>query len=688
MDWSVRYTDTDFTGGWLMEIKGAAGSGIARNWLIFPPFADPTWPYVSLPTLKGYLAARGIPSTVLDLNAGCVDFLAAPETAARLRTTVLSRFSRLDARRQLTRAEQMEYLRLLDALECFPDVATAAAILRDPERLTDPAACRVARDAFEDLFVVLEAACFPFSFSFNKAAHLIAPWDFDALEAYIGSGASPVAPYTRERLLRLAQAGGPPRVVGLSLTFVSQIPETFRLCREVRELFPEAFIVLGGPCLGQITRHGNPDVSSRLLDFADALCPGEGEKPLELLLNLLAGEDGHPGPERLAQIPNLITRDPAGGPPRHGPAWVWSPEDAVAPDYSDLDLGAYLAPSPMLLYSPTRGCYWNRCSFCAYGFNQDGAHTYREVPVDRAVADLRRLHEQTGAKHFYFSCDVIAPKYAFALAEALLADGLEIRWSTDLRLEAAYTPERCALLYQSGLRAVAFGVESGSPKTLKCMDKGTTPERIRTVNRAFHEAGIATAWMTFTGHPGETFSQAEATLALLEAERDRVDQFIVGTFDLTPGSRIHAAPADFGVDQLTYTRGDVFGLFPIWSDRAARARSPEQLHELGVRVDRLAAGYRLDHYPWAGAISTHHSFLHLLRHGQRAFAQPRLRRRDALPPLRDPAAPPPPRPRQDPDRLAEQVDRFLGRYLERALTPDPQTGLAPLSFSHFMQALK
>ena len=658
------------------------------NWLIWPAFSDPTWPYVSLPQLKGYLADRQIPSTVIDLNAQCVDFFAAPETAARLRTTVLSRFSRLDGRRQLTRAEQLEYLRLVDALESFPDVAAAAAILRDPARLDDPTAYRAARDAFEDLFVVLEAACFPFSFSFNRAAHLIAPWDFDALEAYIGAGASPVARFTHERLGQLAQAGGAPRFVGLSLTFVSQIPETFRLCRELRALFPDAFLMLGGPCLGQLTRHGKPDVTARLLDFADALCPGEGERTLERLLPLLAEDRGRPDPERLATIPNLITRASADAPQLRGPAWSWSPEDAATPDYSDLDLGAYLAPSPMLLYSPTRGCYWNRCSFCAYGFNQDGAHTYREVPVERAVADLRRLHEQTGARNFYFSCDVIAPTYAFALAEALLTAGLELFWSTDLRLEAAYTPERCALLYKSGLRAVAFGVESGAPKMLKCMDKGTTPERIRTVNRAFHDAGVATAWMTFTGHPGETFNQAQATLALLEAERDRVDQFIVGTFDLTPGSRIHAAPADFGVDQLTYTAGDVFGLFPIWSDRASRARSPEQQHELGVRVDRLAAGYRLDHYPWAGAISTHHSFLYLLRHGQRAFAQPHLRRRDLRPPLRDPAAPQPPRPRQDPARLSEQTDRFLARYLERALTPDPQTHLAPLSFSHFMQALK
>ena len=670
----------------------------APNWLLWPAFSDPTWPYVSLPTLKGHLGARGIPATVIDLNAEAVDFLARPETAARLRATVLARFSRLDGKRHLSGAEKLEYVRLCDALFVLPDLSTAASILRDPERFFDPAAYRAAREAFEDLFTVLEATAFPFALSFNRAAHLLAPWDFDALDAYVASEASPLIPFTRERLLGLARAGGPPRLLGISLTFVSQIPETYRLCREARELFPDAFLVLGGPCLDLIVRHGRADVPSRWLEEVDALCLGEGEVPLERLARLLDETNGRPDPARLAELPNLVTRDPDGGPPRRGPAWTWTPADHAAPDYSDLDLDAYLAPSPMLLYSPTRGCYWNRCSFCAYGFNQDGAHAYREVPVATAVADLRRLHELTGAANFYFSCDVLAPKTAFALAEALIADGLDVRWSTDLRLEAAFTPERCALLHRAGLRAVAFGVESGAPQVLRCMDKGTTPERIRQVNRAFHDAGVSCAWMTFTGHPGETFAQAGATLALLEAERDRVDQFIVGAFDLTPGSRIAADPAAFGLAPPAFAAGDVFRLFPLVGERTgddaprSRAPRPHQRHEFDQRVERLAAGYRLDHYPWAGAISTHHSFLRILREGPRAFVRTpgdgRRRRDAAPPPLRDPAAPLPPRPRHDPDRLAAWADERLSRFLERALTPDPRTGEAPLSYSHFNRFLQ
>jgi hypothetical protein len=36
--------------------------------LLHPAFADPTQPYLSLPTLKGWLRARGQDARVVDLN--------------------------------------------------------------------------------------------------------------------------------------------------------------------------------------------------------------------------------------------------------------------------------------------------------------------------------------------------------------------------------------------------------------------------------------------------------------------------------------------------------------------------------------------------------------------------------------------------------------------------------------------
>ncbi|MBU0663501.1 MAG: radical SAM protein [Proteobacteria bacterium] len=647
--------------------------------LIYPPFADPTWPYVSLPTLKGYLGRRGIPVTVRDLNVEAFSVLTAESTTDEWQQRLSARFQVLNGRESLTLSEQMEYRRVAEALPLFQDFAALMTVMRDERSFYDRAAYGAGRDGIEDLFRIMEAVYFPFRFNCNRADHLVAPWDFTLLDSYITHRRSLLDRFYRQQLAELE----PPRFVGISLTFVSQIPEAFYLCRLLRDAFPCCFLMLGGPCLDLMVRYGRPEVVSLILDHVDAITMQEGEKALEQLLPLLA--DGLPDQEQLAAIPNLITRDKVSGVVHQGPPWVLDLVKSVAPDYSDLDLKLYLAPSPMLLYSPTRGCYWNKCSFCGYGFNQSGAHAYREIPVQQAVADLQALQEEFGVANFYLSCDVLSPDYAFRLAQEILDSGLEIYWSTDLRIEAAYTPERCRLLYLSGLRAVAFGVESCSQAVLRLMHKGTTPERIRSVNRHFHQAGISTAWMTFLGHPGEGFKEAKATLDLLTVERKVVDQFIVGTFGLTPGSRIACRPEEFGIDSIYFTAGDVFRLFPLYTVRAAGTIiTDRQSAQLDAQIDDLSSRYQLDHYPWAGAISTHHSFLYLLRYGQRVFAKawplPAKRKMKAGSGKKI-------RPRFPLAELRRREEQFMGQYLEGALQLDPETGLTPLCFDHFQEAL-
>ena len=658
-----------------MQTVTSRRTGPGKPLLLFPPFADPTWPYVALPTLKAYLGLRGITVTVRDFNIEGLDYLLDAGTVAEWRQRLADRFHALNNRRRLTLYEQMEYWRVAEALALDRDFGHCAAVMRDGRQFYEKKAYLRGRNGLEELFRLMEAVFFPFRFGFNQANHLAAPWDFDLLDHYIAGRCSPFDRFYRSLLADLA----PPPFVGLSLTFVSQIPETFYLCRLIREYFPACFIMLGGPCIDQIMRNATEQAISRIFDFADAAGMQEGEKTLEELLPLLAA--GHPDPARLAAIPNLVLRDRYSGAILRGPEWTLNLADSAAPDFSDLGLDRYLAPARLLLYSPTRGCYWNKCSFCCYGFNQSGRHLYREIPVGQAVADLRLLQEKFKVSNFYLSCDVLAPAYAMDLARRIIAEGLDIRWSTDLRIEAAYTPENCRLLHQAGLRAVAFGIESGADRVLRLMNKGITAELIRRINRNFHEAGIATSWMTFLRHPGETPQEAVQTLDLIEAESARIDQFIVGDFNLSPGSLIACRPEQYGIDAVYHTAGDLFRLFPLYRMAETGGEDPDDVPD--DRIADLSRRYHLDHYPWAGAISTHHSFLYLLRYGQRAFAQgwhgtvqaaarkPKTSAQCTFPPA--------------PARRREES--FMHRYLARALRPGKDPRLAPLCFAHFQNAV-
>ena len=654
--------------------------------LVHPPFADPTQPYVSLPTLKGALRARAIDVRVVDLNIEAAHWLLAPDTLEALARRVAERFAALDRTGSLSFEEQREYVRLADARRLCEQLLAAdpspLEVFRSERLFFDPVQYGWATKRVDALFDVLAAACFPFRFGFNQATHSVVPWSFDLLADYVRQGRSPLAPLYR-RWVEDVDAD----FVGISVVFPCQIPEALALAHAVRERRPGTFVMLGGPCLHQIAIHLEPALQPRLFDFADAIGLFEGEETLARLLPGLPDTSF----ERLRHIPNLMCLDPSGA-PHIGPRHVLDLRTSPPPDYSDLDLDRYLAPSRTLLYAPTRGCYWGQCSFCYYGLAETATASYREVPPAVAATQLGELTARHGVRHVYLSCDVLSPSYALRLAQALIDQGVELTWSSDLKIERHFTPERCELLFRSGLRAAAFGIESGSDRILELIRKGTDRATMTAVNRAFHDAGVATEWMTFTDHPDETVDEALETAAWIAEEQGAIDLFIVGRFGLERGSHIAQDPKRYGVESIYHAAGDELRLYALFT-QSAGPRSPEDAPRVDDAVAAVGAAYALHPYPWAGANSTHHTLLHFVRLGQRAFRThfqaagelgDTLPRAPAVSWLRG-------KPRYDVEALRAAEAAFMERYLGRALyttLPGENAALAPLCLTDFAQAAR
>ena len=460
--------------------------------LIYPPFADPTQPYLSLPTLKGHLRSKGLDARVLDLNIEAVHHLLGSEELEALARKIGRRFVELNRRKELSFDAEREYVALADARAGIGDLLAAEPppidVFRTREHFFDAPLYTQARRRMEAFFQALGAAHFPYRYGFNRAGHEVLPWSFDLLEEYCAEARSPLDRFYRKVLDPLPDwdpaeegIGGifldDLEFAGISIVFPSQVPEALYLARFLRAHAPGAFIALGGPCLHQIAHGMDPGRLRRLLGFADGLCLFEGEETLVRLFPLLpAWRDASEPTARsaiLSDVPNLLLADPASGETRLGPRSAVDLETAAPPDWSDLDLDRYLAPSRILLFAPTRGCYWNRCSFCRYGLSETATAAYREVPPERSAAQIAKLSKRHGVRNFYISCDVLSPSYALRFAQALIDRGLKIRWSSDLKPEKYFTPERCEVLQRSGLRSAAFGVESGSDRVLGLSPRAT-----------------------------------------------------------------------------------------------------------------------------------------------------------------------------------------------------------------------
>ena len=122
---------------------------------------------------------------------------------------------------------------------------------------------------------------------------------------------------------------------------------------------------------------------------------------------------------------------------------------------------------PIKLIETGRGCKFP-CEFCAIQTFFD--RTHRARAIDDIVAEIQSLKSQS--KIFFFVDDnfVGNVKAAKELLRALIP--LNIRWVTQMSINAAHDEEFLSLLTRSGCKGVLIGFESLEEKNLKAIKKG------------------------------------------------------------------------------------------------------------------------------------------------------------------------------------------------------------------------
>jgi anaerobic magnesium-protoporphyrin IX monomethyl ester cyclase len=583
--------------------------------LVYPPACDPTAPYVALPALSGFLRANGVDVLAIDANVEAFDALLDPAALGSLRDRLEARLRELDRRASLPHAEQLEYLALArarrDAHAVPHGIARAKAVLRDEGAFHDPDAYGSAVGTVDAALRVVSATHHPLHLDFTAYRTPFGLTAMAELDRASRAGEDPFDNYVVDTLvprLRAAEVD----IVGLSICFPGQFQPAYAFALKLKRALPHVHLTCGGPGITQILIRLQGQRLAQALGPFDSACVFEGE---HTLLRLLQAIDDRREP---GECENVIVRDEAAGA-------RWRPghdmEDLKSlppPDFDGLPLAKYFAPRLVLPYDPTRGCYWGKCAFCHYGLTPAGTAKYRERDPARVADHLRELAGKYRTRHFYLSQDSVAPHMLVRLAEAFLSAGLDIRWGTDLKPEKYLTRQRTATLRKAGAVACALGVESGSDRVLKLINKGAPAGVVSDVIDNLSAAGIAAEAMCFTDFPTETHEEAVATLEFIADRRNQIAVYIVGDFGLTHGSLVAQSPSRFGIRETWELEGDLLGLgiffAPVhpWKTDAQNAAFDERLEE-------LSTGWALRRYPWAGAVSTAHTILYYDRRGPGVF---------------------------------------------------------------------
>ncbi|GAA3451768.1 hypothetical protein GCM10018962_36010 [Dactylosporangium matsuzakiense] len=400
---------------------------MAKVALLYPPITDPTSGYHSLSYIDSYARAQGHPAAdLVDVNIEAFHYSYSPAGLAWL-DQELAAPRDYHTYGNYTLNPEVVAAHMLRVGDPDPQrVRDAVATLQDPERFYDYGQYQEAVDGIIAWQNCMSLTGFPGQF--REGFHLEAPpmlgvGSAKALtdHALLSRLSRPYQSYYETVLLpRLARGGYD--MIGLNITYQWQLPFALWLARLVRERLPGVFLVAGGTEVSDVFKSAaERSVVFQVFDSLDAIVVGEGETAyVELLEALDAG--------RLPTMHPNIRLHPRYGAVRALPMLHYEKLSTVpTPDFSRLPWQQYLSPEPFVYYSPSRGCYWNKCTFCDYGLNTDGPTSpWRQDTVDTMIRDVTELSKF--AKFIYFSVDVLAPATILRFAEQVVDRGLDFRW--------------------------------------------------------------------------------------------------------------------------------------------------------------------------------------------------------------------------------------------------------------------
>jgi radical SAM superfamily enzyme YgiQ (UPF0313 family) len=184
--------------------------------------------------------------------------------------------------------------------------------------------------------------------------------------------------------------------------------------------------------------------------------------------------------------------------------------------------------------SSSRGCPSN-CTFC--GSPQFWGRKVRFHSPDYFVEQLERLY-QRGINFFYFSDDTFTMRKdrVIEICKRIIEKNLKIMWFSISRVNFI-DEEILYWMRKAGCIQISYGVESGSEKIRKILNKNIRRDDIK---RAFYltsRYGILPRAYFIYGSPGETYKTIQETIDLIHEIKPLSTIFYI--LDIFPGTALY-----------------------------------------------------------------------------------------------------------------------------------------------------
>src|ERR1700736_3305490 len=267
----------------------------------------------------------------------------------------------------------------------------------------------------------------------------------------------------------------------------STYPLSIRTAQVVKNLRPYATVLFGGPQASVVDA-----ATMEAFPFVDFVLRGEVEHTLPSLLGELHRDYD------FSAVGGLTYRD--GTAVRRNPnAPVIEDLDAIpAPAYH---LSNYLREAKAASIELGRGCPFS-CTFCST--NDFFRRKFRLRSPARVLKEMRDISQVYGIRHFELVHDMftVDRKRVVAFCDEMLAAGNGFTWDCSARTDCV-DEELLTLMARSGCRSIFFGIETGSRRMQRVIDKDLDPERAKEVLDIAERLQLKTTVSLITGFPEE-----------------------------------------------------------------------------------------------------------------------------------------------------------------------------------------
>jgi anaerobic magnesium-protoporphyrin IX monomethyl ester cyclase len=517
--------------------------------LLFPPTWHPSQPYLSLPSLTGFLAQAGIKNvTQHDLGIELLDTVLTQQYGEEVFARLVEKAKKLERERtgETGPSSAEHYTRVVEALDRFPylidRIEPAKHSLRG-EEFYELERYREGLFLIDKWLELVSTLYFPTRMTVvdNQFSSYSIYSSKDIATAIRDEEQNPYIELIRAHILPSILAEQPD-LVGVSITATSQIIPGLTLCRLIKETSPRVHLTIGGSIFTRLV--DNLRRCASLFELTDDFIVFEGETALLELINQLDGK------RDFSKVPNLIYRQ-NGKITVNQPFYSENINDLPAPNYDGFPLGRYLAPETVLPVQFSRGCYYKDCAFCALTLDHQN---FRQKDPGKTADDLQMLTEKYHTPYFFFTDECLALSPTKRLCQQILDRHLHIQWTAEMRFEKNLSRELLTQMRDAGCLKIVFGLESFNQRVMDFMKKGITQASVRRVTEDCLDLGVAIHCYIIVGFPTETEEEALETMDFIVSNTRLHESYGFSCqpclFDLEKEAPIMSDPGSYGIRRI------------------------------------------------------------------------------------------------------------------------------------------